>query len=1051
MQFALTVLDGVRWQGRPVAGARPQALLAALVRGDRGPVGDRGLIEAVWEDTPPADPAKALQVLVSRTRAACATEVIIRDPAGYRLGPPPEQVDALALARAVDRVRGLVADGATADAIDLAERALAVPVALEPDASPAVIAELRAAARDRRAELARLLGIARSRAGDHAAALELLEPLVGGGVVAPEPVLAALLRSEAAVRGPAAALERFESHRRDLADRWGTDPGPELRRVHAHLLALDRPVRTGVQYEPAGLIGRDDDVRAVLGLLDAHRVVSIIGPGGLGKTRLAHTVGRAAGQPVVRLVELVGIGTDDEVILETASVLGVRDSITSRRLLTPAQRGDLRARIAEKLSGAPTLLIIDNCEHVIDGVARLVSLLVANVPDLAVLTTSRAPLAIAAERTYPLPQLGRDDGIALFRQRAVAVRPDAVLDEAAIGDLVDRLDGLPLAVELAAARIRVMSVAEITARLGDRFALLRSRDPAAPDRHRTLEAVIDWSAALLSEPGRRALRRLAAFRDGFGLDAAAAVIGGDPVPILEELADQSLITVEEGAAVRYRMLETVREYGLLQLRRRGETTEVDAAVRAWAVGLCREQFALLHGPGQYSAADRLAAEEGNLNEVLRQAIATGDAEAVVLLLAPLSGFWWMIGDHHRLIGLVDAVPAVLADYQPPAEVADAARTTAAALLSNAAIFSGGATAPAPIVELFRRIGPGSNDPRIVAEAELIKLLSDGTDESDRISRLTELTETGERRLALAACQWLLHLAENEGEPRQAIRAGERGLRLCRPEDGPWVRGALLNSLAEVHIQIGDHTAAERYATEALPILERLHATDDAAHLRGLLAMAALQAGRIDDADRLISRLRDWQSRSPMHGGSTVLATADAELAFARGDVAAGLDHYRRALPRVRELRLPGSVTGEYAPWLLMIESAALRAFHRYGAADEAAELYRKLLGKLAGYLAPEVGFTDYPVVGTVLFGLSVRVAEDDPELAARLFTYGRRFGVVHTLPSTGPDEVAKIIERSRPGLLDRIAAELGDRSPRELRGRLYDLVRELAGRDGRSA
>src|SRR5690606_29469342 len=315
VQFALTVLDGVRWQGRPVAGARPQALLAALVRGDRGPVGDRGLIEAVWEDTPPADPAKALQVLVSRTRAACATEVIIRDPAGYRLGPPAEQVDALALARAVDRVRGLVADGAAADAIDLAERALAVPVALEPDASPAVIAELRAAARDRRAELARLLGIARSRAGDHAAALELLEPLVGGGAVAPEPVLAALLRSEAAVRGPAAALERFESHRRDLADRWGTDPGPELRRVHAHLLALDRPVRTGVQYEPAGLIGRDDAVRAVLGRLDAHRVVSLIGPGGLGKTRLAHAVGRAAGQPVVRLVELVGIGTDDEVIL----------------------------------------------------------------------------------------------------------------------------------------------------------------------------------------------------------------------------------------------------------------------------------------------------------------------------------------------------------------------------------------------------------------------------------------------------------------------------------------------------------------------------------------------------------------------------------------------------------------------------------------------------------------------------------------------------------------------------------------------------------------
>ncbi len=590
MHHALTVLDGVHWQGEPVPGVRPQTLLAALVRAGGAPVGDNRLIEEIWGDDPPADATKALQVLVSRTRAACSAELIIRSQAGYRLDPEVGVVDALVLADAVARTRAALTSGATAEALQLADRALAIPAQIPDPDQPESIFAVRSAAQRERTELAVLLGQAQSRAGDHAAAVATLTPLAEslrpGGQV-DESVLAALLRSEASVRGPAVALERYEIYRRDLADRLGTDPGPELQRVQSHLLALDRPVREGIQYEPTRLIGRDRDVRAVLGLLGSDRVVSIIGPGGLGKTRLAHAIGRVAPQPAVHLVELVGITADDDVILEVASVLGVRDSVATRRALTPEQRADLRSRLARKLAGAPTLLIIDNCEHVIDGVARLVSLLITNLPELSVLTTTRAPLGIAAERAYPLAQLSRTDGIALFRERASAARRDALLDDAAIGTLVDRLDGLPLAVELAAAKIRVMSVAEITERLTDRFGLLRSRDPVAPDRHRTLEAVIDWSANLLDEEGRTALRRLAAFRDGFGRDGAAAVIDGDAVALLEELADQSLITVEEGSTIRYRMLETVREYGLLQQSRLGETDAVNRSVRAWAVSPVR--------------------------------------------------------------------------------------------------------------------------------------------------------------------------------------------------------------------------------------------------------------------------------------------------------------------------------------------------------------------------------------------------------------------------------------------------------------------------------
>lgn len=1045
MRFALTVLDGVLWQGAPVPGIRPQTLLATLVRAGGAPVGDGRLIEEIWGDDPPADATKALQVLVSRTRAACSAELIIRGQAGYRLDTGIGPVDALVLADAVARARVALTGGATVEARRLAEDALAIPAQAPDPEQPETILAVRSAAERHRTELMIMLGQAQSRDGDHEAALATLGPLAERptGPV-DESVLAALLRSEAAVRGPAVALERYESYRRDLADRLGTDPGPELQRVQSHLLALDRPVREGIQYEPTRLIGRDHDVRAVLGLLGSDRVVSIIGPGGLGKTRLAHAIGRVAPQPAVHLVELVGISADDDVIIEVASALGVRDSVAARRALSPQQRADLRVRLTQKLAGAPTLLIIDNCEHVIDGVARLVSLLITNLPELSVLTTTRAPLGIAAERAYPLAQLNRADGIALFRERASAARPDALLDDEAIGVLVERLDGLPLAVELAAAKIRVMSVAEITGRLTDRFGLLRSRDPAAPDRHRTLEAVIDWSANLLDEAGRTALRRLAAFRDGFGLDGAAALIDGDAVSIVEELADQSLITVEEGSAIRYRMLETVREYGLLQQRRLGETEAVDRAVRVWAVELCREQGRTLFSTEQYATVDRLLTEEGNLNETLRLAIADGDADTVVSIMAVLGGLWWILGDHQRIVGLLGGVQAVLDGYRPPAHLADATRATVAGLLINSVIFY--AQDPVDVsVELLQRLGPGDGDPRVAAQCRHVLTLAEDQTVQERIRRLIRATASDDRELALQASQWLCHLAENEGDPVTAIAAGEAGLRVWRPSDGPWLRAVLLNALAELHLQRGDWRTGERYAAEALPIMERVHAHDDTNHLRGLLVMTAIWAGRLDRAADLVAELRDRQSRSGLQGaaGDTLVATADAELAFARGDVAAGLDEYRRALPLMREFRIPGYGTPEHAPWLLFTESAALCAYHRFGADAEAEELYGLLLDKLGRYLDPAVTFTDYPVVGTVLFALGARRSRDRPDLAARLLAYARAFTVVRTLPSTGADAIIDLVERERPGLLATLAADLAGRMPRDLRDQVGALITEI--------
>ena len=215
------------------------------------------------------------------------------------------------------------------------------------------------------------------------------------------------------------------------------------------------------------------------------------------------------------------------------------------------------------------------------------------------LTTSRAPLGIAAEQVYLLPQLDDTDAALLFRQRATAARRDVRLDAAQVAQLVARLDGLPLAIELAAAKVRVMSVAEIARRLEDRFTLLTGGDRSAPERHQTLEAVIDWSWNLLDGQERAALRALAMFPDGFSLDGADAVLGRDALSSVAELVDQSLVVVREGDDVRYRLLETVREYGLKQLAAAGGTDEVRGRLRAWAdrAGARPAGAVVLPGPG----------------------------------------------------------------------------------------------------------------------------------------------------------------------------------------------------------------------------------------------------------------------------------------------------------------------------------------------------------------------------------------------------------------------------------------------------------------------
>lgn len=322
MSIALRLLDEVRWRGMPVAGERPQALLAALAARECRPVAAGELVELVWGQAAPSNGVKSLQVLVSRTRSACGADVILRDGAGYRLGVAPSEVDSAQLAALV-RDAAAVLDGDPVQAAALAQEALLLAGGVtglvgEEPAGP--LAEIRqAAAAD--AKAARLLAArAASRTGAHSQGLAELE---SAHAAAPhdESLLADLLRSEAAVRGQAAALDRFERHRRRLRQEFGTDPGAALQRVQRTLLAADRPVRHGLRYDATELIGRDADVARLRAALAGARVVSVVGAGGLGKTRLAQVVARQAAASAVYFVELAGVLPDEDLAVEVGSVL----------------------------------------------------------------------------------------------------------------------------------------------------------------------------------------------------------------------------------------------------------------------------------------------------------------------------------------------------------------------------------------------------------------------------------------------------------------------------------------------------------------------------------------------------------------------------------------------------------------------------------------------------------------------------------------------------------------------------------------------------------
>ncbi|HEY0530424.1 MAG TPA: BTAD domain-containing putative transcriptional regulator [Actinoplanes sp.] len=958
MTVELTLLSRVGWRGEEITGSRLHGLLALLADDLRAGCSAGRLIEELWPDETPEHPAKALQTLVSRARARLGAGVIENTPTGYRLALDPERVDSSAVLLRAKEAERSAAAGDHAAALAAAEQGLAAfggeGGREGPGAGP-----LSAAREPAYRALTRVRALSLARLGR---AAEAVEPLTALAAEDPrdEETLLELLRCEA----PAAALARYDTCRRALRDELGIDPGPALQALHRELLLNDAPlVRQGLRHEPNELLGRDGDLGAVTALLRTSKVVSIVGAGGLGKTRLAQAVGRQARQRLVYFVELAGVAGDVEA--EVAANLGVAGV----------------DGIVEALGAG--LLVLDNCEHVIDATAELVRTLVERSAELRVLTTSRAPLGLSSESVYPLPELDLTTSVKLFVQRARAVRPADVAMTAA-EDICRNLDGLPLAVELAAARIRTMSTIEIARRLDDRLGLLNGGHRDHAERHRTLHAVIDWSWHLLEPEARRAMRALSIFPGGF--DAPTAARFTDDA-VIAQLVDQSLLKVADtDVGTRFRMLETVREFSVARREEAGETPAVQNRFLGWAQDLGKQRFLL-------GDVELIRADEDNMALALRYGLDRHDGATVAAATALLGTLWLTDSKLTRLIALSAEAPGVLVRFRPPDDLVEATRTAAVWCALMSFLIRG----PDPLRALatLRRLPPP--DPATVIGAAQIAIAA-----ADEVA-LRALCDDDRPLLAGIACYGYSYLAEYSNDPAVALEQARRMLPRFRNED-PWLRALAHARIGELCLQADPGEEAWRHIDAALSIMEELGAHSSAARARWALVLANLQRGALDQAEQALEQLAHGVLLEDA-GPKMVELCTRAEIHLGRGDVEGGLALWRRAADGLRD---------DGGLWPSEVRAVAVLAHCRHGRLDQIGELAAALPAALSGLL-PDAPAATFRICGVLLVALAA-VAEDHGARApaVRLLALAEGFGFSSTF-----GEPARFAESARR--LDRPA------------------------------
>ncbi|MBB4749303.1 BTAD domain-containing putative transcriptional regulator [Actinoplanes lobatus] len=932
----------------PVPGARLRTLVVLLALDAGRAVSADRLIDGVWGAEPPAAAGNALQALVSRLRRAVPDLVIEAVPTGYRLVLDPDRVDAHRFAR-------LVAED-PAKAVELWRGDPEFPESA-------------------RAEAVRLRGLwltaRRARLAAEMADRDVVAELEALAAEFPldESLATLLIRALRRAGNRGRALEVFAGIQRRLADEFGVDPSAELAALHLDLLR-ETGRRGNLPAEVSSFVGRDGDVRAVRTLAGTHRLVTLTGPGGSGKTRLAVEVGARLPGPVW-LAELAPVRDPAELPQAVLTALNLRSPVTLARETTPAL-----ARLREAVAAREMLLILDNCEHVIGAAAELADVLLRAAPGLRILATSREPLGIAGERLFPVEPLGLPPAGAgpEVAGRAPAVRllldraPGLTLtrdDTPAVVRVCRALDGIPLAIELAAARSRTLPVGVLADRLADRFRLLTGGSRTALPRHRTLRAVVDWSWDLLSEPERRMWRRLALLPGGADVAAVERVCGPDLDP-LAALVDKSLLVL--GADGRYRMLETIRGYGLERLDEAGETEDARRAIAGHLLDLAREAEPRLRRAEQLTWMRRLAVEHDNLHAAVRAAIVAADRATAVAFCAALGFYWWLGG--HRAEGTALCREAMaLPGAADQAELALVYAFSAINGIEGLMEFT-------EVQAAFRNAwgaaaGVDGAHPLLRLLQPLVTLSSADRGD-DLFGGARALLDDPDPWLRAVAVMFIAQIRLNFGEDLETAEAELRqALAGFRAVGERWGLGSTLTALADLAAARGDREGAVACQREALALIEEVGLREELPQFRVKLAHQLWLTGDLDGAREMLDRAEEHARED---GGAAVTAAVRhgrAAIALAEGRV----DEARELAAATLRVIDRSTVAPQFRA--LAYTTAGL-AEGAAGDLDRAGRLHREALRTAVAVL-------DGPVVATALAGAADLAARaGDPARAATL-------------------------------------------------------------------
>jgi predicted ATPase/DNA-binding SARP family transcriptional activator len=665
----LEVLD----EGRPMALGGPQerSLLGLLLTHFGEVVSSDRLIDAMWGEHLPRDPQHALQAAVSRLRKALQggsgkDKLLVARAPGYVLDVEPENVDAPQFERMVDEARRLENPAARAVVFEEALALWRGPALADVSYEPWAQAEIT------RLEEVRLGAVedeidAHIALGRHAEVLGRLRGLVEKHPLRERPPAQLMLALYRAGR-QAEALEIYEKTRVALAEELGVDPGPELQQLHRDVLrqnpsldwARPAPISTNLPERVTSFVGRDEETKLASKLLAEGRLVSFTGPGGSGKTRLAIEMGAALAAGYRDGVWLVDLAP-----LTDVSSLPKAVSDTLRVPEDPVRPAT--DTLVDFLRQKRLLLILDNCEHLIEASAHLADRVLSATPDVTILATSREALAVPGEAVLDIPPLAVPDAVAgeadpeeiveydairLFVDRVAAALPGFTLTRDNVRWVVEicaRLEGLPLALELAAARVRGLGVEAIASRLGDQFRLLTGGRRTGLPKERTFRATVDWSYDLLNGSERRVFERLSVFAGDFSLEGAEAVASGEAIEsrdvpdLVARLVDRSLVRRIGSSHIRYRMLEPLRQYASERLATRSGTASARRRHMEFFLALAQTAEPALRGKEQGMWLDRLEDEHDNLRAALASATGLGEANAGLRLAAALGPFWRIRG------------------------------------------------------------------------------------------------------------------------------------------------------------------------------------------------------------------------------------------------------------------------------------------------------------------------------------------------------------------------------------------------------------------------